>query len=1072
MNKTLRPGRGRSGLQPTTRGWFTPSRPLARGYTRLLSLVLLGLLSPLGSLAQTIYVTPDGSGSRDGSSWSNALSGTALQGRLATATSGTFLVGAGLYKPTTGTDRGMSFVVPDAVQVYGGYAGSGPTPNARTAYPSSTTLSANIGDATTSADNSFRVVALSDYGGLTRLDGLVITGGRATGQNPNGGGIYNNGDDDNRPMLVNLLVVDNLAAGAGGGLYNDGFYMNANPRLINCSFQGNSAGRGGGVYNLGYEEVSSPILTNVTFIGNSASIDGGAMHNVGFAGISSPILTNVAFIGNSAKNGGAMYSTAISGRGDAASDSQLTNVSFANNTATEGGAMYNSNARPTISNGVFFGNGGSKAFFNAGSSVNASYSLFEQGVTGYTSGPGNLTTVTSPFVSPTDARLRAGATAIDAGNNEAYQRAAGPGTDLAGNARIANGTIDMGAFEVQTQPQPTITGLAASPSTVCAGSPVTFTATVGNVTGSYSYTLTNGTSPLTGTTASTAFSQSLTVGGLGPQTYTLTLSTSGQTASASIRLTVNEPPTASLTSNGPLTCAQTSVTLTASPSGQPTYAFAGPGLVSQSGNQATVNASGLYSVTLTDANGCRATATTTVGSNANLPAPGLQASASQTSGQPISVTASGCAGTINWLPQGGAGQANGNVYTFTQPGNYTLSATCTLNSCTSPAATPLVLQIRPGGLAITGVTMVNCQLTDAAKGEYQVRFSPQYAGANANPIVFAVVNELAAATQPAPYQLRLYTDNPVITLIASQAGNNETRFLYEWLASCGSGSSPNQPPVTSGIPNQQIVEGQPYQLRLSEYFSDPAGQPLTYSASGLPGDLSLSGSIISGSPQNAGVSQVTVTALDPGGLQVSTSFSLSVSAAPANPGSFTITGVSLVSCELVNAPSGEYRIRFNPQYSGLTGQPVRFSVVNELAATTEPGPYSLRLYSDNPSIGLVAGQGSSQASFIYNWLGACGSSGRLPAGGSGEPGAGLRVVVLGNPVVANEVALDVRGAEGQPLRVQVVDERGHLVSQRLVERAGVVERLSLPVGNQPAGVFLLRVSTPTHQRTLKLLRAK
>ena len=89
---------------------------------------------------------------------------------------------------------------------------------------------------------------------------------------------------------------------------------------------------------------------------------------------------------------------------------------------------------------------------------------------------------------------------------------------------------------------------------------------------------------------------------------------------------------------------------------------------------------------------------------------------------------------------------------------------------------------------------------------------------------------------------------------------------------------------------------------------------------------------------------------------------------------FSITGVTTVSCATVSA--GQRTLTFTPQYSGLNGQPVSFSVANELLPTTAPGPYTLQLYTDNPVITLKAVQGGTpgEASFAYNWLVACGGT--------------------------------------------------------------------------------------------------
>ncbi|QIP12514.1 hypothetical protein G8759_07700 [Spirosoma aureum] len=543
--------------------------------------------------------------------------------------------------------------------------------------------------------------------------------------------------------------------------------------------------------------------------------------------------------------------------------------------------------------------------------------------------------------------------------------------------------------------------------------------------------------------------------------YSVTLTAAnGCTATASA--TVSADQSAPLVSISPssvtLTCESPSKTLTAQGSGSFRW---NTGSVEP---QISVTTPGLYSVTLTSGNGCSAVATSTVESNSNLPIPVLVASATSTANQPISVTASGCSGTLNWSPQGGTGQAIGDVYTFTQPGNYTLSASCTVGACTSPASTPITLQILPGGFAITAVIMVNCTLIDEAKGGYQVQFTPQYSGQNSNPISFSVVNEMPTTTASPPYSLKLYTDNPVITLVANQAGNAEARFAYNWFASCQSGTDPNQAPTTSGIPNQTILVGQAYQLNLNNYFSDPDGQSLTYSATGLPAGLSVNGTFISGTPSTTGVSSVQVTALDPGGLSAQTSFQLTVNPAPTTPSGFTIVGVSTVSCEVVSP--GLRRVTFTPQYGGSDSSPISFSVVNEMSTTTNPGPYSLNLYTDNPSITLTAKQGASLASYLYNWLAACSSPARV---GTGEAGAGLQVKVLGNPIEGKSVEVEIRGVMGQAVQLDLVDMQGKVLHQQRLEEVGSVERVSVPVGTGK-GLLLLQVNTAQQHQQVKLLK--
>ena len=92
----------------------------------------------------------------------------------------------------------------------------------------------------------------------------------------------------------------------------------------------------------------------------------------------------------------------------------------------------------------------------------------------------------------------------------------------------------------------------------------------------------------------------------GVYSVTVTNTTTGcfSVTSISISRDASTPvATLSASPSTTLTCAQTSLTLTAG--GGNSYAFSGPGVVSQSGNTAVVNASGVYSVTVTNtATGC------------------------------------------------------------------------------------------------------------------------------------------------------------------------------------------------------------------------------------------------------------------------------------------------------------------------------------------------------------------------------------------------------------------------------------------------------------------------------------
>ncbi|CAN5639543.1 hypothetical protein BH09BAC4_BH09BAC4_04240 [soil metagenome] len=405
----------------------------------------MGAVEFAGLVSPVLYVTPAGNGLRNGSSWANAYVGASLQMAInqAPGCQAQVWVAAGTYKPTSTTDRNVSFTMRNGVGIYGGFAGTETALSQRppinpvaqpglVSQPSSTTLSGDIDNDGTWANNSYHVISNPASLSLTPtalLDGVIVSGGNANGSSPNnsgGGGVYNGG------------------SGSGN---------TCQPTFRNCTFQTNSASFGGAVYNDGsLSGSSSPLLTNCALVSNSATTGGAVYDDGAFSGSSSPQLTNCAFQSNWATSGGAMVNNGERG----SSSPVLTNCSLQSNSATNGGgAMVNYGDRgsssPLLTNSVLWNNGGSNAIVNfSGSMVVARYSLFDASVTGYTSLTGNLTITTSPFASTATTRLRTGSPAINTGDPATTTATVGS-TDLAGLPRFVGGRVDMGAVEFQDE---------------------------------------------------------------------------------------------------------------------------------------------------------------------------------------------------------------------------------------------------------------------------------------------------------------------------------------------------------------------------------------------------------------------------------------------------------------------------------------------------------------------------------------------------------------------------------------------------------------------------------------------
>ncbi|GAB4028519.1 choice-of-anchor Q domain-containing protein [Spirosoma koreense] len=355
----------------------------------LLAIFLFVWVRPIS--AQNIrYVSTTGTNTDPNTAISWATSTTDLQGAISSlsGTDDQVWVAAGTYKPTTGTDRTISFIMRNGVAIYGGFPadGSGTMSNRNPALQP-TILSGDIGALNDYSDNTYHVIYTSSLNNSAVLDGFTITKGNASGQSvssSSGGGIYNL---NSSPRLVNCIIKDNRAGagGGGGGVYN----YNSNPQFINCLLVANlSQGLGGAIYNA---TQARPTFLNCTIVNNSAQ--------------------------------------------------ELVN---------SGGAIYNFNSSfPTLMNCIEWDNGGEDAIANDVSGITyASNCLLEPGVTNlFPLGP--ILKINPIFVNAAgnDFRLQPSSPAINAGNSLSYTTANGPTTDLAGSLRIQNGSIDIGAFE-------------------------------------------------------------------------------------------------------------------------------------------------------------------------------------------------------------------------------------------------------------------------------------------------------------------------------------------------------------------------------------------------------------------------------------------------------------------------------------------------------------------------------------------------------------------------------------------------------------------------------------------------
>ncbi len=231
--------------------------------------------------------------------------------------------------------------------------------------------------------------------------------------------------------------------------------------------------------------------------------------------------------------------------------------------------------------------------------------------------------------------------------------------------------------------------------------------------------------------------------------------------SNTITMTVNALPTVSATATPATVCQGSSTTLSASPTGALTYAWSS-GCV---GNVATCSiipgASATYTVTLTDANNCTATSSTSVTVNTIPPALSVTVSATPNS---INI---GNSTTLSASPTGGGG-----------PLSYAWSSGCggSVATCAASPATSTTFTVTVTDNATCGSTATNSVavtvITSTNNSNVSISGAATSGGnwSNGNPDVFTPTSDNANILY-SELQTKLLTKS--VTIITANAGGHQ-----------------------------------------------------------------------------------------------------------------------------------------------------------------------------------------------------------------------------------------------------------------------------------------------------------
>ena len=251
---------------------------------------------------------------------------------------------------------------------------------------------------------------------------------RTVGEMSGGGAIYTGRDAV--ASISNCVFEENIAS-YGGAIINWGAAS-----IDNCNFEKNKATNGGAISS-----------QNRITINNSIFLQNEADYNI-FESRPSFLNDGVATFTNCLFTNNTTGSIITHSYGSASTTTELTliNCTIADNTAT--GLSSGSNYSTTTLHNTILWNNVSDVFQNIDNTNNVIFNAYNSLIgTSNIDLSGNNNIIGENPLFNSDYSLQENSPAIDAGNNSFLSTEIT--NDLAGNPRIRNNTVDMGAFELQ-----------------------------------------------------------------------------------------------------------------------------------------------------------------------------------------------------------------------------------------------------------------------------------------------------------------------------------------------------------------------------------------------------------------------------------------------------------------------------------------------------------------------------------------------------------------------------------------------------------------------------------------------
>lgn len=334
----------------------------------------------------------------------------------------------------------------------------------------------------------------------------------------------------------------------------------------------------------------------------------------------------------------------------------------------------------------------------------------------------------------------------------------------------------------------------------------------------------------------------------------------------------------------------------------------------------------------------------------------------------------------------------------------------------------------------------------------------KYTGGDGTPVEFMAVGVKGWSTDPTGFVDAAVREDPKPVQLLARQGGITTSYTFDLPNACA-GTTP--PPTTGTFsllaPTYNCATG-----AITFRTSGGNGSPIEYMAVGIKSWSTDPNGIVEadlrGDPK-----LITLLARQ-NGVTVSYGFDLLVACSQTPPTPPTAPASLTMLPPTYNCATGA--IVFNT--AGGDGNAIEYMAVGIKGWSVNPnGIVEAGLRGDPKVIELMARQSGIIVRYLFDLPNACSAGARRA--GAEFAAESLKLTVLGNPV-QREVKAEITGAAGQSLRIMLTDLQGRQLQVRQIERAGAVERIVLPIGNQPAGMLLLRAATPTQTRMIKVLK--